>query len=281
MTTAAIVQARYGSSRLPGKVLKPLGALTPLAYVLRRCARIPGVDVVVCAVPDRPDSAPIEAAAKACGAIVVRGDEDDVLDRYRCAARAVGAATILRVTSDCPLLDPALAGEVLDALDTQHADYACNNMPALWPHGLDCEAFRADQLDIAAAAAVLPGDREHVTPFLRRNPALRRVNIDGPGGGLERQRWTLDYEEDYAFFVALWDAMGERAGDAPMAEIAAFLAEHPAIAALNRMRIDETRLRAAQAASSISCSPSASSQSVLVSEAKRKPGSTGLAPTES
>jgi spore coat polysaccharide biosynthesis protein SpsF len=241
MTTAAIVQARFASSRLPGKVLKPLGTRTPLAYVLERCARIPAVDVVVCAVPDRRDSDMIAVAAEACGAIVVRGDEDDVLARYRRAARAVDADVVLRVTSDCPLLDAGLAGEVLAALAAECADYACNNMPPLWPHGLDCEAFRADLLDLAAAATILPGDREHVTPWLRRNPALLRVNVDGPGGGLERQRWTLDHAEDYAFFIALWDGMGERVADATMAEIAAFLAAHPAIAALNAARIDETR----------------------------------------
>jgi spore coat polysaccharide biosynthesis protein SpsF len=242
MTIAVIVQARFGSSRLPGKVVRPLGRRTPLASVLSRCARIPGADVVVCAVPDLRESDALAAVAEQCGAVVFRGEETDLLDRYHRAARAVCATTVMRVTSDCPLIDPALCGEVLAALAATGADYVCNNMPPLWPHGLDCDAFGFALLERAAATTRDPYDREHVTPWLRRNPSLRRVNLDGPGGGLERQRWTLDYAEDFAFFAALWEVMGERAEMAAMPEILALLAAHPEIVALNRARIDEARL---------------------------------------
>jgi spore coat polysaccharide biosynthesis protein SpsF (cytidylyltransferase family) len=242
MTKAVIVQARMGSSRLPGKVLKRLGRKPALAVVLERCARIPGIDVVVCAIPDEPASDPVAVAAQSCGAVLFRGSEHDVLARYAGAARAVGATTVMRVTSDCPLIDPGLCGAVLALLDRTGADYACNNMPPLWPHGLDCEAFPAEHLYRAARETVLPGDREHVTPWLRRHAGLRKINLDGPDGGLERHRWTLDYAEDYAFFRALWKAMGERAGQAALPDILAFLADHPEIAAINRNRIDEPRL---------------------------------------
>lgn len=242
MSAAVIVQARYGSSRLPGKVLLPLGGRPALAWVIARCARIPGIDRVVCAIPDDRASDAVAAVAQDWGAMVFRGSEDDVLARYDGAARAVGAELVMRVTSDCPLVDPGVAGAVLALLKEAGADYACNNMPPLWPHGLDCEAFRADHLALAARVADRAYDREHVTPWLRRNGDLRRVNLDGPGGGGERHRWTLDWSEDYAFFAALWDAMGERAGQASAAEIVAFLADRPAIVALNRARVDETRL---------------------------------------
>jgi len=242
MTRAVIVQARMGSSRLPGKVLMPLGRKPALAVVLERCARIPGIDVVVCAVPDEPASEPLAAVAQSCGAVLFRGSEHDVLARYAGAAQAVDAAIVMRVTSDCPLIDPALCGAVLALVERMGADYACNNMPPLWPHGLDCEAFRVDHLIGAAREAVLPGDREHVTPWLRRNAALRKINLDGPGGGLERHRWTLDHAEDYAFFRALWTAMGERTGQTALSDILGFLADHPEIAAINRGRIDEQRL---------------------------------------
>jgi spore coat polysaccharide biosynthesis protein SpsF len=242
VTTAIIVQARLGSLRLPGKILRPLGRRTPLHYVLTRCARIPGADVVVCAVPEGPENDAVAAHARDCGAAVVRGSETDLLERHLQAARAVGATTVMRVTSDCPLIDPGLCGEVLAALAAENADYVCNNLPPLWPHGLDCEAFAAEHLARAAREAVLPADREHVTPWIKRNPRLRRIAIEGPGGGLERHRWTLDYPEDHDFFRALWEVMGERAGDADAREILAVLDAHPEIAAINRLRIDQARL---------------------------------------
>ena len=242
MTKAVIVQARFGSSRLPGKVLMNLGGRPALASVLDRCARIPGIDTVVCAVPDDAKSDAVAAVAQTCGVGVFRGSERDVLERYDGAARLVGASIIMRVTSDCPLIDPDIAGAVLALFEETGADYACNNMPPLWPHGLDCEVFRAEHLARAARESVAPHDREHVTPWLRRNSHLRRVNLDGPGGGVERQRWTLDYPEDYAFFAALWDAMGERVETASMSDILAFLADRPAIVCLNRGLVDERRL---------------------------------------
>jgi spore coat polysaccharide biosynthesis protein SpsF len=235
-----IVQARVGSSRLPGKILLPLGRGSALASVLTRCARIPGIDRVVCAVPDNVSSEPIAAVARECDALLFRGSENDVLDRHHRAAHAVGASVVMRVTSDCPLIDPALCGEVLAALETTEADYVCNNMPPLWPHGLDCDAFATEHLARAAREATSPYDREHVTPWLRRN--LRTVAIDGPGGGLERHRWTLDYAEDYALLLALWDVLGERAGKATTAECLVALDAHPEIAAINRAFIDQQRL---------------------------------------
>ncbi len=242
MTAAVIVQARFASTRLPGKVLRPIGGRPALASVLDRCGRIPGIDVVVCAVPDDRASDPVAAAARAAGAVVFRGAEHDVLDRYDRAARCVGATTVMRVTSDCPLVDPLLCGAVLAALGDVGVDYVCNNMPPLWPHGLDCEVFWAEHLARAALEAVDPYEREHVTPWLRRNAALRRVNIDGPGAGLERLRWTLDYPEDYAFFCALAAVLEKPFADATTQDVLAALSAHPELAAINGMRIDEARL---------------------------------------
>jgi spore coat polysaccharide biosynthesis protein SpsF len=242
MTAAVIIQARFGSTRLPGKVLKPIGGKPALASVLERCGRIPGIDVVVCAVPDEPASDPVADAARASGAVVFRGAEHDVLDRYHQAARSVGADIVVRVTSDCPLVDAPLCGAVLASLRDAGVDYVCNNMPPLWPHGLDCEAFWADHLVRAAHEATDPYDREHVTPWLRRNVALRRVNVDGPGRGLERHRWTLDYEEDYAFFCALAKALKKPFVDASTQDVLAAVAAYPNLAAINRARIDEARL---------------------------------------
>jgi spore coat polysaccharide biosynthesis protein SpsF len=192
-----IVQARMTSTRLPGKVLLDLAGTTVLDQVLARCVLIPKVDQVVCAVPDGAAHDPVAAESEACGIAVVRGSEADVLSRYAKAADWAGADVVMRVTSDCPLIDPVVCGDVLDFVVKAAADYSCNNMPRTFPHGLDCEAFGAPILREAAERARLPEEREHVTPWIRNNNRLRRASLNGPGAPLSELRMTLDTPEDY------------------------------------------------------------------------------------
>jgi spore coat polysaccharide biosynthesis protein SpsF len=239
MSTACIVQARQRSTRLPGKVLLPLAGRPVLVHVLERCTAIPGVDIVVCAVPEGPADDAVAALAASTGARVFRGDEQDVLGRYLGAARAVDANVVLRVTSDCPLIDPGVCGAVLALRRTEAADYATNNMPPSWPHGLDCEAFTRAALEAADAAATEPHDREHVTPWIRRNPALRRANLPAPPSCRAEQRWTLDFPEDFAFLEALFRSLPTPARDhhfPGLAEIGAVLADNPELVAINAAR---------------------------------------------
>jgi spore coat polysaccharide biosynthesis protein SpsF len=235
MTTAAIVQARMSSTRLPGKVLRKLGDATVLHHVLSRCAAVPGCDVVVCAIPEGNDCEPIAKEAEAAGAVVVRGSETDVLDRYYKSAQAVHADVILRVTSDCPLIDPVVCGNVLALRKSESADYACNNMPSSFPHGLDCEAFTMSALTKAAQAATDAADREHVTPWLRREAGVKRANLSASQSEYADQRWTLDYPEDYEFFRAVWGAM-DQSGVPSWKEVAALVASRPDISSLNAIR---------------------------------------------
>lgn len=245
MTTAAIIQARWGSTRLPGKVLNELGGASVLAHVLARCAAIPMVDVVCCAVADDPDSDPVAAEANLCGAIVTRGSQTDVLARYHAAAQNVDADIILRVTSDCPLIDPTICNAVLALQQSDDLDYACNNMPPSWPHGLDCEVFTRDLLDRAAVQATTKHEREHVTPWMRTNPDIRTGNFPGPGGDVTRQRWTLDYPEDHTFMTRVFDKIPPFPAIAPYAQLQSLLDTHEDISILNNNRIDEARLAAA------------------------------------
>jgi spore coat polysaccharide biosynthesis protein SpsF len=185
------------STRLPGKVLLDLCGRPVLHHVLERCAAIPGVDVVCCATVEGPEGDPIEKAAEAVGAVVVRGSLTDVLDRYYKAATFLGASVIVRVTSDCPLIDPTVCGEVVELRASTAADLACNNVRATWPYGLDCEVFTLEWLTRAAAEASEPYDREHVAPYIRNNAAARIVDLPGPGrDGLN---FALDQPEDLAF----------------------------------------------------------------------------------
>ncbi|WP_374655724.1 UDP-2,4-diacetamido-2,4,6-trideoxy-beta-L-altropyranose hydrolase [Dongia sp.] len=202
--TAVIVQARKGSSRLPGKILRKLSGKTVLEHVIERLHRVRNADLVVVATTTQSADDEVAALAERCGAIIFRGDERDVLGRYLGAARAVNADVILRVTSDCPLIDPDLCEAVISARAKTDADYASNNMPRLFPHGLDCEAFTRTALEMAARDATTPYDREHVTPWLRRRPELHRANVVGPGWPANQQRWTLDYPEDLLFFDRLF-----------------------------------------------------------------------------
>jgi spore coat polysaccharide biosynthesis protein SpsF (cytidylyltransferase family) len=169
--------------------------------------------------------------------------EHDVLDRYYQAARYLKADIVVRVTSDCPLIDPSVCDAVIQLRQDADADYACNNMPPTWPHGLDCEAFTAEVLARASREARDPYEREHVTPWIRTKPGLRRANLPGPEGDSAGQRWTLDFPEDLAFFRALVSRLSDGEGSQGYAEIRAILDRHPEIQAINAGRRDSGRVK--------------------------------------
>jgi spore coat polysaccharide biosynthesis protein SpsF len=233
MTSGVIVQARMGSTRLPGKVLMPLAGRSVLAWVLERCRAIPGIDGVCCAIPEGVADDDVALEARCCGVPVFRGTQHDVLYRYYRAAKAFGFDTVMRITSDCPLIDPWLCGEVLALQADPNVDYACNNLPPSWPHGLDCEAMSFAWLARAVREAEAPDDREHVTPFIRRHPAARRRNRSKPGPSAHHHRWTLDTRRDLWFLqeVAVRLPAGPAGWDyrVPLAIVEA----EPAIAAIN------------------------------------------------
>lgn len=228
-----IVQARHASTRLPGKVLLDLNGQTVLSRVLRRCQAIEAADAVCCAIPESADCDGIVAEAEKMGVTVYRGSEDDVLARYLGAAEQMKADVILRVTSDCPLLDPTVCGDVLALRASQGADYACNNMPPSWPHGLDCEAFPFSWLERAANEATHPFEREHVTPFIRNHPKAKTANLPSPDPALARYRWTLDTAADFTFFEALWPHLPEGSEAWGYSHALAIVQAHPEIASIN------------------------------------------------
>lgn len=230
--TALIVQARMNSSRLLGKVMRRIRGRTIFDYVLARGRAIPSIDVVVCATVDHPDCDPIAAEAKRLGAVVFRGSEYDVLARYLAAAKTVAADTIMRVTSDCPLIDPAVCGAVLRLRARSAVDYACNNMPPSWPHGLDCEAFTFDALCRADNEAREPNERENPTRIMRTRAEWSRVSLLGPGGDWERMRLTLDTAADWSFFVGLIERLDDP-DHASLSQVAAVVRDDPQLAAIN------------------------------------------------
>jgi len=195
MINAVIIQARMTSSRLPGKVMLPLGDETVLGQVLMRCREIKGIDVVCVAIPtDSKHDVLVEESEK-YGAVVFRGSETNVLDRYYGAAKMCNADIVMRVTSDCPLINPVVCTKVLNHHLENNAEYTCNNMPPTWPHGYDCEVFGIKELEKALQYSTLPDDFEHVTEWMRRS--LRVDNVENPHGNERHIRITLDTEKDY------------------------------------------------------------------------------------
>lgn len=229
----AVVQARLGSTRFPRKVLADLAGRPALHHVLLRAKAIPGVDRVCCAIPDGAGDDPLAPAAEEVGVKVVRGPEHDVLARYTYAARACDADVVLRITADCPALDPDVCGRAVAAYREGGYDYLSNTDPRSWPKGLDIDVFSRQSLERAFTEGSTPYEREHVTPYIRTAPGYRRGNIALPSDECAGWRWTLDYEEDLAFFRALY---GELKGDpleARFETLKGVVEARPDIAAIN------------------------------------------------
>jgi glutamate-1-semialdehyde 2,1-aminomutase/spore coat polysaccharide biosynthesis protein SpsF len=210
LTTLVILQARMGSKRLPGKVLLPIrGRKTVIAEIVERSRAIAGIDGVICAIPDTIDCEELAGAAQAAGAIVFRGSEKDVLDRYHQAARRHAADTIIRITGDCPLIDPYLCGDLIHFFRLSGADLAANDILHTWPVGLGCEVFTFASLERAAAEAKAPEEREHVSPFMLNHPDMRVVGLVNLDGDYGHYRWTLDTMRDYEMIRELFGRLPE------------------------------------------------------------------------
>jgi glutamate-1-semialdehyde 2,1-aminomutase len=193
--TLAVVQARMGSTRFPGKVLQPLGNLSLIQFLLTRLARSRTIDGIVVATTDRPGDDVLADHLRQLGVEVHRGSETDVLDRFYSAARPRSPDTVVRITGDCPLVDPDLVDRVVNELHATSADYATNTLPPTFPDGLDVEAFTLGALERAWREATTTSEREHVTPYLRIPGRFRIATLSHPTDESAR-RWTVDEPVD-------------------------------------------------------------------------------------
>lgn len=218
-----VVQARTGSTRLPGKVLEPLAGRPMLRFLLDRLAGLDPrvVDRVVVATSDLARDDPVAAVAVEAGVAVVRGPEHDVLARFAAVVDRYPADHVVRITADCPLTDPAVVEAVVRRHLATHADFTSNVLPRSFPRGLDVEVVRARTLREAAARAADPAEREHVMPYVYRRPErFRLVNLLH-GEPLGRERWTVDTADDIAFVRAAVAAAGADPAAAGWQEILA------------------------------------------------------------
>jgi spore coat polysaccharide biosynthesis protein SpsF (cytidylyltransferase family) len=234
MKKVAIIQARMGSSRLPGKMLMKLADRPVVDWVVERARRIAGVDEVWVATTHSAADDDLTAHCRASGVSCFRGSEEDVLDRYHAATAEAKADVIMRLTGDCPLLDPAESGKVLKRfLETPGCDYACNIDPPFLPDGLDTEVMGRAALDRAWSMARAKPDREHVTLYIRNHKEQFRTVSLRSDRDLSRHRWTLDEARDFEMLTAVAEELRHRGQSGSLDEVLAVLHDYPEVAALN------------------------------------------------
>jgi glutamate-1-semialdehyde 2,1-aminomutase len=196
MKFVAIVQARMGSTRLPDKVMKRICGVPMIELLLARLAKSQRIDQIVLATSTDERNIVLVEHVQSLGYTCVSGSETDVLQRYLVAARQVQADVIVRITGDCPLIDPDLVDQVIEDYQSKNIDYLTNTAPATYPDGLDVEVFSLQALERAGLESQDPFDREHVTPYLRK-PGLFKTSTLTNGEDLSGLRWTVDEPADF------------------------------------------------------------------------------------
>ncbi|OGS47955.1 MAG: hypothetical protein A3K68_07845 [Euryarchaeota archaeon RBG_16_68_13] len=233
MKTVAIVQARMGSTRLPGKVLKDIGGRTMLARVIERTSRSKLIDRIVVATTTESVDEPVVAESTNLKVPIFRGSQEDVLDRYYRAAEEQDADPIVRITSDCPLVDPEVIDQVLALYRREMPDYASNVITRTFPLGLDVEVLSRDALARAWRLATKPFERAHVTPFIYQRPDRFRLAALRADQDYSKYRWTVDTPEDLEFVRAVYACLGVD-GHFGWREILSLVEREPTLAAINR-----------------------------------------------
>jgi spore coat polysaccharide biosynthesis protein SpsF len=241
VSVLVVVQARTGSTRLPGKVLLPLAGKPLLERMLERLRAVRSpFELVVATTTDASDDRVAELAART-GTRVHRGHPTDLLDRHVQAARAVEAEVVVKIPSDCPLIAPEVVERVLGAWHERRAperlDFLSNLHPPTYPDGNDVEVVTREALETAWREAKEPYEREHTTPFVWDRPERFRLGNVTWETGLDyakSHRFTIDYAEDYALLAAVYDALCTPARPVfSLAELLELVTARPALLALN------------------------------------------------
>ena len=231
MKTIAIVQARMTSTRLPGKVLLPLAGKPVLAHVVERlsyCRMLAGT--VVATTVDSSDDA-IAAFCESERVAFYRGSLEDVLDRFYQAANRHGADPIVRITADCPAIDPVVVDAVIAGFLA--GDYDLYGLGGEFPDGLDCTVFAAKALEKAWKEAKLKSEREHVGPYVENHPEIFRIGGLELFHGLAHQRWTLDEPRDYTLLSVIFEKLYHPERPFLTHDVLSLLKQHPEFLVVN------------------------------------------------
>lgn len=245
MRVVAIIQARMTSTRLPGKVLKLASGRTMLERMCERVKQAKTIDQVVVATTTAPVDDAIVRVCRKIKISVYRGSLQDVLDRYYQAALEYKADVVVRLTADCPLIDPVLIDDVVNALMVNQADFACNRLPPpftrTYPIGLDVEACTTSALADAWQHASQKNEREHVLPYLYAVPGRFKVVQLNHSPDLGHLRWTLDTPEDLILLRRIYRYFSGR-NDFTWLDVLRLQQEKPALFTVNAQVIHKTYL---------------------------------------
>lgn len=224
-----ILQARMGSTRLPGKILKKILDRPLLSYQIERLRRAKLIDEIVIATTTEPEDDQVEAFCKSENIPYYRGSALDVLDRYYQAAKTFHADVVVRVTGDCPLIDPTVVDRVISYyLDHLPAyEYVSNSLEHTFPRGLDTEIFSYDLLERAAKEAKLPPEREHVTLYFYTHPEKFSLGNVGYPVDLSNHRWTVDTAEDLELVTNILAEIYPRKHEFSMEDVLKAFDRHP------------------------------------------------------
>lgn len=229
---SVIIQARMGSSRLPNKVMMLLAGKPVLEHVIRRCQYARLVDRVVVATTVDSQDLVVSNFASDLGADVFRGSVNDVLDRYYQTAKTFQLQHIVRITADCPMIDPDVIDLVVEQYFGEQADYAANILQPTYPDGEDVEVFSFDVLGRAWRDAKLLSEREHVTPYIRKSDVFKKTSVLCDQD-FSAHRWTLDEPRDYQKLSAIFDGLFAQDNFFHMQDVLRFLAAHSDLNMIN------------------------------------------------
>lgn len=233
MRVVAIVQARMGSTRLPGKVLQDISGQSMLARVVRRLGKSQLIDETIVATSDRDGDVPIRRECERLGVRVFCGDEDDVLDRFYQAAVQYAAEAVVRITGDCPLIDAGVSDHVIQSFLGRGPDYACNFIKRTYPRGLDTEIMGMPTLERTWREASEPYQRVHVTPYIYTHPEqFCLLSVCGKRD-YSHLRWTVDTPEDLEFVRAVYSHL-EHLEDFCWVDVLDLLQREQSLGSLNR-----------------------------------------------
>ena len=230
----AIIQARMGSTRLPRKVVKKIEGKTVLEHVIERTKRIKNCKKVILAVPNTKENDILERIGKKCNISVFRGSEEDVLDRYYQAAKLFKIDSIVRITADCPLIDPEIAEKVINLYLKGNYDYVSNTYPPTFPDGMDVEIFNFKSLKKAWKEAKLLSEREHVTSHITKNPKIFKIGNLVSEENLSHLRLTLDEKEDLILIRKIYKSLYNKNPFFGLKEIIKLFGKNPELIKINQ-----------------------------------------------
>jgi len=229
-----VVQARCGSTRLPNKILLPICKKTVLEHIIRRLNRVKKSSILIIATTIEKKDLEILKICFNLQTHVYCGSTNDVLDRYYQAARLFQLQNIIRITSDCPLIDPQLVDQMILCHEKQKNDYSTNSQPPTYPDGEDIEIMTYLTLKKTWQKAKLLSEREHVTSFIYKHPKLFSIFDFKNSVDLSNKRWTLDYPEDYKFIKKIYQGLYNIKPYFSISDIIKFIQKHPELENINK-----------------------------------------------